>query len=438
MKQNSVVSTIEKDDALATTWVNGASFWYPNFIADSAWIEHGPFAFWIASILKPRTFVELGTHGGYSYFAFCQAVKALGLDTRCYAVDTWKGDEHAGRYGEEVFHHVQAYNETHYGPFSRLVRSTFDEALGHFSDACIDLLHIDGRHFYEDVKHDFESWRPKLSDRGVVLFHDTNVRERNFGVFRLWEELKEAFPAFEFLHGHGLGVLGYGARLPSAITAFFETTASPAVATEVRAAYGRLGAAVQADYLARHDHAQLGAELQARAAEAAALAAKLEARDTEAAALAAKLEARDIEAAALEAKLEVHDAKAGALEAKLAAQTARASDLTLMLQACDAQLAALQASTSWRITAPMRRFGTASPFVARNGRRLMKATWWLGTGQFWRIADAVRARRAARQVAARGDYGPEALAVIERGTGAEASGPAAARSSAVNVSDTRN
>jgi hypothetical protein len=228
--------------------ISGASFWCPDFLEHSAWIEHAPFAFWIVGALKPRSLVELGTHRGYSYFAFCQAVQRLGLNTRCHAVDTWKGDEHAGFYGEEVFEEVRNYNDKHYLAFSSLVRSTFDEALSHISDTSVDLLHIDGRHFYEDVKHDFESWCPKLSERAVVLFHDTNERLRNFGVFRLWEELICRYPSFEFLHGHGLGVLGYGASLPQEIKSFFDATSDASVTGEVRAAYARLGSALKAEF----------------------------------------------------------------------------------------------------------------------------------------------------------------------------------------------
>jgi Methyltransferase domain len=219
-----------------------APFWpVDHLAAPDAWVGHIPFAFWIVDALRPRLLVELGTHSGNSYFALAQAVHRLGLGTSCFAVDTWRGDDQAGYYGEEVFQELSRYHDAHYGAFSRLVRSTFDEALQHFPDASVDLLHLDGCHTYEAVAHDFAMWRPKLSARAVVLLHDTNVRERDFGVWRLWDELRPRHPHFEFLHAHGLGVLGVGSDLPAAVTALWQTTGDVTRAVRIREVFARLG-----------------------------------------------------------------------------------------------------------------------------------------------------------------------------------------------------
>jgi len=178
------------------------------------WIEHIPFVMYLVSILRPRIIVELGTHTGNSYCAFCQSVQELKFDTKCYAVDTWKGDPHSGYYDEEIFNNLRNYNDSHFKDFSQLIRSTFDEAVYKFADCSVDLLHIDGFHSYEAVKHDFETWLPKLSQRGVVLFHNTSERGNDFGIWKLWDELKSIYPSFELIHGHGLGVLAVGSKYP--------------------------------------------------------------------------------------------------------------------------------------------------------------------------------------------------------------------------------
>ena len=174
----------------------------------NAWCGHLPFAAWMVQQFRPASIVELGTHTGNSYFTMCQAAQAAALETRCYAVDTWQGDEHAGHYSDEVYNAVDAHNQEYYASFSRLLRMTFDDALGYFADGSIELLHIDGLHTYQAVKHDFDSWLPKLAPGGVVMFHDTNVRERGFGVWQLWQELQQRYPNhLEFIHSNGLGVL---------------------------------------------------------------------------------------------------------------------------------------------------------------------------------------------------------------------------------------
>lgn len=176
-----------------------------------SWVGHLPFAAWLMGQCRPDIFVELGTHSGNSYFSFCQAVKEHKLQTKCYAVDSWKGEEHAGNYGEDIFEKVNAHNQQHYAAFSKLMRMQFDDAASYFSEASIGLLHIDGFHTYEAVRHDFETWETKLISGAFVVFHDINVRERDFGVWKFWEEIKEKYPLHvEFLHSHGLGVMFTG------------------------------------------------------------------------------------------------------------------------------------------------------------------------------------------------------------------------------------
>lgn len=197
----------------------------PSYIPETAWLRHGPFAMWLIAAARPKRIVELGTHLGFSYFAFCEAVKAAKLDTECFAIDTWKGDEHSGFYGDNVFEAVNAEN-IKYSKFSKLLRKTFDEAIGDFEDGSIDILHVDGRHFYEDVKSDYESWIPKLAADAIVLFHDTEVYERDFGVWKYWAELSVSHQTLNFPYQHGLGVLFRGGDLSPELRWFREAAST--------------------------------------------------------------------------------------------------------------------------------------------------------------------------------------------------------------------
>ena len=216
---------------------------YPLRVASTAsarfWVEHIPLGMFLVDVLRPRVLVELGTFSGVSFCAFCQAVKELGTGTRCYAVDTWQGDPHNGYYGPEVLRELKSHHDPLYGGFSCLIQSTFDEALSHFENGSIDLLHIDGFHAYEAVRRDFENWLPKMSDRGVMLFHDINVRELDFGVWKLWEEVKPRYPHFETTWGQGLGLLAVGNQQPDLLRSLCNSPEGKL--TEVRDFFCQLG-----------------------------------------------------------------------------------------------------------------------------------------------------------------------------------------------------
>src|SRR5687768_17823118 len=96
----------------------------------NSWLGHVPFAFLLMELARPNLLVELGTYEGSSYGAFCQAVAELKLPTRCFGIDTWRGDAHQGEYSDEVFNNLNAFHAPRYAGFSTLVRKRFDDALG--------------------------------------------------------------------------------------------------------------------------------------------------------------------------------------------------------------------------------------------------------------------------------------------------------------------
>ncbi|MEI6161189.1 MAG: class I SAM-dependent methyltransferase, partial [Roseococcus sp.] len=177
--------------------------------AFSAWTELVPVMYSLFTLLRPRRYVELGVHNGMSFFAACQIAEKLGVPAECVAVDSWVGDVHASFHDSSVFDNFRAYIAEHY-PSQYFLQAYFAAALNCFDEGSVDLLHIDGLHTYEAVKDDFETWLPKMSEAGVIIFHDTNEFARGFGVWRLWEELKQRYPAFEFSHQHGLGIIFVG------------------------------------------------------------------------------------------------------------------------------------------------------------------------------------------------------------------------------------
>ncbi len=389
---------------------------------ESAWYGHVPFARWIVRAARPSVLVELGAHAGVSYAAFCDGVLAEGLDTRCYAVDTWQGDEHAGFYDESVFEALREFHDARYGGFSRLLRCTFDAALPYIPDGSVDLLHIDGRHRYEDVAYDFASWRPKLSSRAVVLFHDTNVRERDFGVWRFWAEQAGVHPSFEFLHAHGLGVLAVGEDTPALVRALCRLDAPRDVGL-LRDRFAVLGerwalayelvserrtraqietARVRAETArAQVEVARIQAETKLRKLEAAAsarsslLPALAEARNHVAileqsvAAMQSRLHAEQAASAAVQGQAEGEAAQHAAWRSRAEAAETTARELRATLDAVEAQRrdadqalrsalralhasqaavaavrqarADMEASLSWQITRPLRWATRATP-----------------------------------------------------------------------------
>jgi glycosyltransferase involved in cell wall biosynthesis len=317
-----------------------------SLMAPHSWAGHLNFAYWLTKELKPDVVVELGTHTGNSYFAFCQSIKENGLNSKCYAVDTWQGDVHAGEYANEVFDYVNGHNSENYAGFSTLMRMTFDEASKYFSDKSIQLLHIDGLHTYDAVRNDFETWLPKLKEDAVVLFHDTMVRERDFGVWKLWEELSSKYKDnFEFHHSHGLGVLRLGVGKNSILDELFDNKESH---HSIRSIFSGLSKIPVLEAAVREKEKHI----------------------------------KSLELLLSENKknIEVFQSEENSLRHKLAKENSENDQLRQVVQGKHAEvanlghlLAAMQSSRSWRYTAPLRSAGSLARPLVRVLRRVRSA-----------------------------------------------------------------
>ena len=172
------------------------------------WEGHRDFVYDLINFVKPKLITELGSQYGCSLFTFCQSVKDNNLDTKIRAVDMWIGDIGAPDTGEEVFALVNKIKDTYFSNLDiKLYQMRFDDALPDFEDGSIDILHIDGGHTFEDVDHDLKTWLPKLSEDGIILFHDV-YSDIDDGSCVHWRETKKKYSNFfDFEHSCGLGIL---------------------------------------------------------------------------------------------------------------------------------------------------------------------------------------------------------------------------------------
>ncbi|MEZ5566786.1 MAG: class I SAM-dependent methyltransferase [Halioglobus sp.] len=190
----------------------------PKRVVFSTWVDHICFAYDLVAEIRPKLIAELGVYNGLSFFTFCQSMVDHDIDGVAYGIDCWEGDEHTDAYDDSIYEDVAFHAREHYRGSTYLLRMFFNDALRHFNDESLDLLHIDGLHTYEAVEEDFTNWYPKVKPGGIVLFHDVMAKIKDFGVWKYFEELEVRHEeTFKFHHGFGLGVLRKpgGDRQPS-------------------------------------------------------------------------------------------------------------------------------------------------------------------------------------------------------------------------------
>lgn len=134
---------------------------------------------------------------------------------------------------------------------------------------------------------------------------------------------------------------------------------------------------------------------EAERAKAEAAQDRAEAERTRAEAAQSNADAERTRAEAAQSNAEAERARAEAAEQETSRQREQTRDVGVQREAISARLAALESSSSWRITAPVRRFLANRPRTARTARRAAKLIWWSATFQLLKKSREWRVRRHA-------------------------------------------
>lgn len=128
----------------------------------------------LASKVKKGVIVEIGSYKGKSTVCLAKG-SSEGKKEIIYAIDPHTGSEEHWQKGKKIDTYTEFLNNIKRSGFTSLVkpiRATSAEAVIGFKNK-IALLFIDGDHSDEAVRRDFNLWKDKLINGGIIAFHDT-------------------------------------------------------------------------------------------------------------------------------------------------------------------------------------------------------------------------------------------------------------------------
>ena len=181
----------------------------PIAIPASNWLNHTSLVGYLIGKLCPHQIVEVGVYTGASLLLMRALAEYHGVECELYGIDPWDGSnggvEHWNWDGDYVYARLRErcdpYANVH------LVRLTGDAVARYRPDGSIDLIHLDADHREAAIRHDWETWLPKLAPGGLILLHDVCNFTSVCQVWKLWGELTATYPACTDVRGSGLGIV---------------------------------------------------------------------------------------------------------------------------------------------------------------------------------------------------------------------------------------
>jgi predicted O-methyltransferase YrrM len=162
----------------------------------------------------PRRVLEIGTAGGGTFYLLARVATK---DAVLISADLPHG-QFGGGYPKWRGRLIQSFGyddqKVHLLAVDSHAPETLQQIRALLKPHELDFLFIDGDHRYEGVKADFEMYSPLVRPGGLIGFHDIvpGPPDKAGGVAVFWQELKQQFPAREFVAdwkqgGYGIGLV---------------------------------------------------------------------------------------------------------------------------------------------------------------------------------------------------------------------------------------
>ena len=134
-------------------------FWRARYLEASPVLCHIPLLFWLTEAARPRIAVTLGVADAVPHFALCQAVDKLGLDSLCIGVED-----------TAVNAETTSFNQRNYEDFSHFAKASGETPEFLPPGREVDLLIVNQPASQALISALSGAWLSRLSDRSILLF----------------------------------------------------------------------------------------------------------------------------------------------------------------------------------------------------------------------------------------------------------------------------
>ncbi len=239
------------------------AFMRPRFLRPDPELAHLPFLFWLVDVLRPNVVVQLGLGLGTNYFGLCQALDKFDEGAVCFGMMMPEG---SGEETPSLPPEMVSYNAQHYREFSVLIGEDAQSATACDLHA-VDLLIVDGAANSIDAL--IENWLPRLSERAIIVVRRAAASANAIDGDR---------PIIETREEDGLRVILHGPVQDDRLRHMAALTLGTSSHSKAWQIFRRLGSALVAE--AKVDHcetalAQTRARLEATEKRAATAEAQL-------------------------------------------------------------------------------------------------------------------------------------------------------------------